>query len=63
MKRNLIWSEDSEFLSMKWEKFLDYHVGQLIMSIATNEFRRTLEIAITQGIDWHTVNYRGGKDV
>jgi hypothetical protein len=47
MKRNLIWSEDSEFLSMKWEKFLDYHVGQLI----------------TQGIDWHTVNYRGGKDV
>lgn len=45
-------SEDSEFLKWDWTTFVNYSVGELILSIATGEFQDKVVWVMSKAIAW-----------
>ena len=51
-------SENSEFLQMPFDEFVNWCAGQLIVSIGKGEFQRTIYDVVRYAGDWRVYNIK-----
>lgn len=53
------YSADSEFLEMSYETFINYMIGEMVISIGKGTFAETARRLINQAFAWGIRNDRG----